>query len=495
MVAINGLIQLLSQQERAAFIQHLKKRNKRNDTKNIQLFKAFVKGDTTQIKEELGGNAYNVLKKRLSDRLIDFIASNTLSNELSTEAKIIQTLLVARKLFNHQVYDVGFKLLLKAERKAKEIMHYSLLNELYTSMIEYSHFFTSLDQEELFAKLEGNNADFMTQQRLNLLYTSMKKQFKNPHSIKDNSFEEIYNTSRKKFGVSDGLVYNFQSLAQLCAIADLYCAQSHNYQLVDLFFEDKISQLTGSEADNEKMLPYHIEVLYNMANIYFRKKDFAKSMCYLRKMDTQLARSNKKYEKQWMGRQAVLKALNLNFTKDSDKASDLLEKVIAEEGLEEKERVLVDLTLCLVYFQHNKIDDVKRIMTGFDRSDTWYLKNIGSEWLFNQKAMEILLHFDLGNDLLVESKLLSFQRKYADYFKSNQESPIWPFLGLIKQLLQDPSLVHTEGFVKKVERVIPWKEKHQEDLFFICYYAWLKAKMNRSNLYITTMEIIEGSLE
>ena len=57
------IISLLSASERTAFVSHLKKRNKRNDTKNIQLFNALINGQSDGIKSQMNSNAYNVLKK------------------------------------------------------------------------------------------------------------------------------------------------------------------------------------------------------------------------------------------------------------------------------------------------------------------------------------------------------------------------------------------------------------------------------------------------
>ena len=76
-------ISLLNPTEQTSFVSHLKKRNKRNDTKNIQLFQSIIKGKTEELKAQMGSNAYHVSKKRLTDRLIDFVAGSIIESEQS----------------------------------------------------------------------------------------------------------------------------------------------------------------------------------------------------------------------------------------------------------------------------------------------------------------------------------------------------------------------------------------------------------------------------
>ena len=128
MNSINELISLLSNLERRSFIAYLNARNKRHDTRNVDLFKALIDDREEVIKMKIGANAYNVLKKRLYDRLVDFISTRSLQTEVSTEVEIIKRLLLARKLFAFNKYKLAFKTLHKIETEAIEINHYTLLN-------------------------------------------------------------------------------------------------------------------------------------------------------------------------------------------------------------------------------------------------------------------------------------------------------------------------------------------------------------------------------
>lgn len=491
MISINDLISIQNQKERTAFISSLEKRNKRHDTRNIALYKDYLKGDEKYLLKEISSNAYYALKKRLTDQLIEFVASNFLSSELSSENQVIKLIAISRKLFSSNRIHTGFILLKRAEKIALTLDHHSMLNEIYHSMIEYSHKLPNSDHASLFKKLEKNNEQFIAQERLSVLYASMHHQFNSgDFNILPSSLHKMYDSGLKTFGINPELALNFRSLNQLCILTDLYASQTKNYKQLDLFFEDNIQELQGSDKDTEKMLAYHIELLYGMANIYFRKKNLTKGMFYLDQMDTQCLRFSAKLKKVWKAKHVNLLALIYNFSGEFNKGLELINDYLAGPSINDTERSLLNLTLFMIHFQQGNLVEAKKTKNSFKKTDAWYLKQMGNEWLFNFKAMEVLLHFDLGDDQLAESRIHSFNRKYAIRLKNEKNNPIWPFLLLVKSILLDPGLLFTEKFKENVETSIPWKGEN-EDLFNMCFYAWLKAKMTRQSVYETTLGLLK----
>jgi hypothetical protein len=51
--------------------------------------------------------------------------------------------------------------------------------------------------------------------------------------------------------------------------------------------------------------------------------------------------------------------------------------------------------------------------------------------------------------------------------------------------------VTSKTFKNTVETSFEWKLSVQEDIFVMSFYAWLKAKMNKSQLYETTLELVK----
>ena len=493
MSLITDVISILSPTDQREFVRHLSLRNKRHDTRNIDLFRSFLKGKQHLIKEEIGSNAYNVLNKRLSDRLLDFMATKTLESEVGTEVTVIKQILLARKLFAFGKYKLGFKVLNKTEEEAVRIAHYSLLNEIYHTLIEFSHHSLAQNQETLFKKMEANTHDFLEQEKLNMVYASVRRAF---NAIEFDSepidlgllLEENYT----KYGISAQHGYSFQSLYQLALIADIAGAHAKDYYSVDLFFVDKIEELQGGAGDSEKFLLYHIDLLYSVANIYFRKKKFKESLEYLEKMHEQMQRYDRKFFAERLVKYATLLALNHNFSGDSAAASKELDSLL-EMGSYSSELLLSPkLSKVMIDFQQDRMDEAYSGLAKFQRSDGWYERHAGTEWNLNRKYIEILLHIELGNIDYVDSRINSFVRKYGDFFKAQKDSQVLPFLKLVKTYYHNPNDVQTPEFIETVENSIKWRPREQEDLILMCFYAWLKSKILGRPLYETTLDLINS---
>ena len=144
MIAIDAIISQFSTEEQQEFIKYLNYKNKRHDTKNVQLFKLLLANHPAkEIPQKLYGKdnktAYHGLRKRLWSSLLDFMATQSLTHEVSVELDITKRILVARNLLQQKQFKTAFKVLDKAEKKARESLHFSLLNEVYHTQIQYAN--------------------------------------------------------------------------------------------------------------------------------------------------------------------------------------------------------------------------------------------------------------------------------------------------------------------------------------------------------------------
>jgi len=105
MNAVSGIINILSNTEKEEFIGYLKKKNKRHDTKNIQLFSLLK---TDDIKKEIvakeNKQALYALRKRLYQNLIEFIGNKRFESDTSEERVIVRLIIVCRVFFEHKLW-------------------------------------------------------------------------------------------------------------------------------------------------------------------------------------------------------------------------------------------------------------------------------------------------------------------------------------------------------------------------------------------------------
>lgn len=484
------LILSFSEKEQKEFVNYLKRKNKRTDVKNLQLYSAYLSANINSIKSSMNTNAFHALTNRLSSNLIDFSAIQLIENEASEEIKIIKLLLVARQLFSHHQYKSAFKILAKAEKKAVLIEHFTLLQEIYSTWIENSHHPNSKEQTELFESSDKNQTKLQIEEKLNRAYAVIRMAFnqREYHSEKIN-LNEIIAQSFKSIGVDDLDAYNYKSLLKIAEIIDYSASTTKSYHSVDLFFVAKMNALKNGAMDSLKYLPHHIDLLFFISNIYFRKKEFEKSLSFLNEMKAQMNRYESKYYATRKLNYLGLKALNLNFNGQHLKASEILDQALSEETQGQGYHNLI-LTRIVIHFQQSEFIKAKKLLSTFYKNDSWYKKNYGLEWLLNRKYIEILLAIELQETNLVESRILSLKRKFNDYLIDAEEFQILPFLNLVKTYYYNPGIASSKAFHQKVENSIKWKPQQEEDLFLMSFYAWLKSKMNKTALYETTLELI-----
>jgi len=492
MNAFNDVVSIMTKPELKGFVHYLAARNKRHDTRNIDLYKALLENREEAIKKKIGSNAYNVLKKRLVDRLLDYMANRTLESESNNEVTIIKQLPICRKLFAHGKNKLAFKILENAEKQATRISHYTLLNEIYHTYIEYSYLELSPDQETIFEKFENNKSEFIEQESLNMAYAVIKKAY-NAVEFDANDIDliQLVEDTYKRFNISDQRGYNFQSLFQLAQITDVVGAYKKDYHSADLFFVDKIKEITGSAIDNEKHLVYHIEVLYLVANIYFRKRMFKTSLEYLESMFEQMQRFNKRYYKDKLIQYSTLLSLNMNYLGNHQSAVTILEDLFASKDYRFDMLLNPYLTRTMIYFQQGELNQAQKLLSQFNRTDVWYEKNIGLEWTLHKNYMEILLHIELGNVDYVDSRVNSLIRKYGDFLRSNKELNVMAFLKLVKKYYHNPEVIKTDTFLINVESTMVFRPSEQEDVILMSFYAWLKSKMENTPLYETTIRLVD----
>ena len=485
------LVGLLSPSEQRDFVRHLSRRNKRNDTRNVDLFRALTKGKEEAIRKEIGSNAYNVLNKRLSDRLLDYMAVSILESEATQKIAVLKQLLVARKLISHGKFKLAFRLLDKAEKEALRIQDFSLLNDIYHTLIEYSYHALAPDQELVFRNYALYKEELLNQERLNMAYAVIRKAF---HTSRDFDLDSLLQESFERFSVSNDQIHNFQTLYQLTQIADIAGAHRRDYHSIDLFFIDRLKELKGGELDNERYLIYHIDILHLIANIYFRKKDFKKSLDFLADMHEQMVRYDLRYYQQREMGYCSLLALNLNFLGRHEAAASVLDEFLEDNSKAPAKWLLnPQLIRVMIHFQQGELEEAYKLLSKFQRADSWYERSVGLEWNLQKKYIEILLHIELGNIDYVDACISSFTRKYGKHFKSASDTNVLPFLKLVKQYYQNAQVIETEKFKNKVESSIAWKPVEEEDIFLMCFYAWLKSKMESRDIYEVTLELVTGA--
>ena len=484
MNSISIITRTFSEEDKREFLSFLQKKNRRGDTKNSTLFKLIDSGKTQDLDLKLYGkpskNAYHALCKRLQDSLIDFVASKGFAGETSEEMDVLKLLLASRIFFEHREYKIGFKTLLKAERLALDLDVYSILNEIYHTKIQYAHLNDRLDLSEVIEASQENMKRFQQEQQLNMAYASIKAQMK---GNSQKPINDIITEAFSNFQIELDKTLTYKSLFQLMNITATAARLQSDYYPISPFMMTIYGIISEKQKIADKHLFYHIEILNLMAHTNFRLKDFKASKDFSEKMENEMLKKNGAYYKRFQEKLVVIKALNQNYTGQSKEAITTLESY-PNESLD------IQLTLVMSLFQQTEFGNAYQIIKSMHHSDTWYEKKAGWIWVLKKNIIEILLLIELDKLDLVISRVKSFKARFAKPLKTLNEERVLIFVQLASYYYEHPEKVTAQNFKEKVEASFSWKEAGREDIFVMSFYAWLKAKMERKNLYETTLELV-----
>ena len=497
MTDLNSLISTFSNEEQQQFIGFLEKKNKRSDTKNIQLYKLLQDKDldTFTICNTLYGSqkkgAYHALRKRLYQSVIDFIANKHLADESTVEMQLIKLLITARACLTKKQYKTAYKLLAKAETIAIEHALFSILNEIYHTKIQYSHSQPQDKLEHFITAFKSNQHNAYLEDQLNIVYAKIRQTLNNINykgAVLD--LETLLNNTLEEHNINLENAITFKALYQIISIVSLSAFVTNDYYKIESFLLKHYTKLK-SYKNREKQAYYHIQILYMIANTLFRNKKFDEASFYLNEMETQLKSNQKKHYNTFILKHNLLKGLTYNYTNQQTEAIALLEKStkLKHQDLESQ----LDINLCLI-MTHVQNDDYKKanqVMATFYHTDAYYETKAGKEWVIKKNLIDIIIQIELENIDLVDSRLRSFKRQYYTYLKQINQNRVITYLSFVELYFKDPNIVTTATFKAKVENAFVWIDAQQEDIFVMSFYAWLKSKMENKPLYTITLKFVE----
>ncbi|NMH89748.1 hypothetical protein [Flavivirga algicola] len=496
MTNLNDIISTFSSEDRQRFISYLDKKNKRNDTKNIQLFNYLLnnKLNSNEICLKLYGSlkkdAYHALRKRLYQSIIDFIANNSIQEENSIDMQIIKYILASRSFLQHKQYQVAYKILDKAELLASEHYLFPLLNEIYHTKIQYAHTAPSISIDELTIKFKENQKNHQLEDQLNIVYAKIKHILNNISYKGDIvDFQTVLNQTLQEHNISFNDSMSFKSLYQLATIVSISAFVTKDYLKIEPFLINTY-HVINTHKNKEKQLFYHIQIIYLIANTLFRNKKFNESFRYLKLMHKHMLLKQKKHYNTYKLKYHLLTALNHNYSNRQKTAIEILEPLITNKHPDTESLLDIHLSLIMFYFQKGDLKKAHTLFSKFYHTDQWYTEKAGKEWVIKKSLIEILLHIELNNIDLVESRLLSFKRNYYDYLKSIDQQRVITYLNFIESYYKTPEAITSNEFKNTVEQSFNWVDIHKKDIFVISFYSWLKGKMNNQDLYTTTLNLI-----
>ena len=140
-------------------------------------------------------------------------------------------------------------------------------------------------------------------------------------------------------------------------------------------------------------------------------------------------------------------------------------------------------------FFEERYKEAFSIYRDFYRNDKWYAERFGNVWVIKKNLIELLTLIELNHFDLFESRLISFKKKHSKHLIKRNEKRVLDFLKFVSVYYYKTEDINSEEFKSKIENALKIKDD-SEDIFILCFYSWLMAKIEGANTYQTCLNYI-----
>jgi len=499
--SLQEIITTLSVEDQKEFRLFINRQKQKRDRKDLQLFDSLLK-QPEAIPDNLAavlypeGNAaaYHALRKRLHRHLMDFIMLKRVKDDSTSASSVMGHLSLARYLLDHGSDRLAWKFLRKAEKQAQEAEHYDLLNAIYNVQIEHADSEFADDLDAIIPKRNTNKQLADEDERANIAYGLIRRQlYESRLQGKAIDFDKIIHDTLERFELAEavsqrpGLFYKLMFITRSAILA------KKDFHSFEPFIIHQYEQLERTIGFGKPHHFYKLSLLYMVAHVLYRNKQFDRSNKYLWELYQQMQTFEKTLFQQFFPRYSLLIAANYSLLGKSELAITELEELLKNKKVRLKPSELLNaqLNLGVYLFQQERYKEANRILINIGHSDKWCEKKMGKEWVLRKNMVELVVLYDLGKEDLAENRLRSIERNFAPMWDNPIYSRVKNFLVLIRQFMHNPEQVTSEAFMQKVYSSTEYLPNEREDLVAIGFYAWLKSKMKGEKYYPVLLGIMQ----
>lgn len=485
MDAICEILSTLNSSEQKEFDRFVRRTSPKGQDLVLQLFNELRK-TTKPNKDELmlqlyskqNYEAYKALRKRLLALLQRFISLRLIDSDSSNTTQVISTINLARYLYGHQNAELALKFLKKAEQQAQANDLFEILNSIYTLQIEYSN---ESDREALNAivkKWEANKKRLYTSEKIEIAIQMISK------SLGNESIEKLV----EDLNLDEELLKEPRFAYQLAKLYRARLMQQKDFVSLKIVLEKQFSNVKALEPEKRKGNYYYVSLLYMMAHIAYRNKEFKLSLERTKELGDEINYLPATRKKEFIIKYYLLLGANQLYLGDVLVAISTFENAAEHNAFLSNEKAeinrKVNLSVALALNGNNR--DAKLLLLQIERSSLWLARQFGEEWLLKKSIIEALLYYELNDVSLLDSKLRFIKTKFRNLLKR----PIYQRALVFVKFIEKLDVLNPAALEEMVDNAFNFAPIEQEDLQAMTFYAWLKSKWAGQGAYKVLMNLL-----
>jgi len=494
---LSSLAVVLEKNQQQEFRNKLRKESRSDEPLDLKLFDLLLDDSVDDPGEKLykkkGDPAYHTLRKRLSQKLIDFIVLKRMEVDKTSTGAIMGIISLAEHFIDQGLVEQGWYYLNKAEERAEEGEYFDLLNRIYLNKIEQFNQASGEDLNEIIRKKQRSKKLQDEDERVVIACSLIKNELrKTIMEGRDVNFDDVTSLILTSYDLNDAVIERPRVLFNILTISRSVILAKKDFHSFEPYIIEKYQEVLRREGFRRKDLFYELSILYMIAHVLYRNRKFEEAKHYLNTLTDKSSTPGSKHFRQFYARSVMLMAAILSYSGELKEAIEVLQTAINNypESFTTSDLAKLKLNLAIYYFQDGDISKAIRVNREIGKTDRWYEKHMGKEWVFKKSLMEIIAQIEIGNSEIALNMIRAFERRYKDMYSHPLYVRAKAFVELIRKMIQDPFNFRNEDFLRTIENQLVVVPEEQEDLQAMAFYAWIKAKVSKKEYYEVLLETV-----
>jgi hypothetical protein len=480
------IIGLLNKEEIRGFKLFANRTNASVGRKDILLFdyikkNRFEYADEKIFKKLYGGKEKNAFY-RLKNRLLEDIGvSLSLLHYNSSEINyVLNNYLLAKLFISKNKWQIALFYMSKAEKKAREIESFELLDMLYNEYIKLSHEVLDINPEEYITKRKENRLQLNRLQEIDdvlaaVIYrVKISQNFGKGNEKINELLSKTVNTFANSKEIKNSPLLRFKIYHSLSRIL----LQQHNYKALEKYLLKTYNEFSKEELFTRNNHDTKLQMLTYISNTLFKNNKINESLVYAGQLDEAMKEfSGLLYDKYLFYYYNIL--VN-NYAKTNvEKAIEILDEAKEQKVIQSHPVYIgfVYLNLAVSYFGIKNFKSALKSVVKLYMLDSY--KALDAALRFKIAVVELMIRYELNDFDYIEQRIGQLKKEFRKEFALPDFENEVQFIKIISLLMNTVSVKLDKKALGMIRQFITKLQglKLTEAQEIINYADWLQSKI------------------